>query len=79
MRALQLPVKTADGHRSELIARIPEAPRASLLWVPALGVAAKHYVAFAEALAARGVAVFLHEWRGNGSSSLRASRANDWG
>src|SRR5690606_4855830 len=25
------------------------------------------------------VAVFLHEWRGHGSSSLRASRECDWG
>ncbi|HJR72083.1 MAG TPA: alpha/beta fold hydrolase [Luteimonas sp.] len=68
-----------DGHRWNLIARIPEQPRASLLWLPALGVAAKHYAPFAEALAARGIAVFLHEWRGNGSSSLRADREDDWG
>lgn len=77
--ASELPVATADGHRAGLIARIPDAPRASLLWLPALGVAAKHYVPFAEALAAHRIAVFLHEWRGIGSSSLRASRENDWG
>ncbi len=78
MRALELPVETGDGHRATLIARIPDAPRASLLWLPALGIAAKHYIPLAEALAARGIAVFLHEWRGNGSSNLRASRTNDW-
>jgi predicted alpha/beta hydrolase len=33
----------------------------------------------AEALAQRGVATFLHEWRGHGSSSLRAGRGTDWG
>lgn len=79
MRALDLVVDAADGHQASLIARIPDAPAASLLWLPALGVAAKHYLPFAETLAARGVAVFLHEWRGNGSSNLRASRTNDWG
>ena len=50
-----------------------------MLWLPALGVAARHYLPFAEALAARGVAAFVHEWRGHGSSSLRADRELDWG
>src|SRR5690606_15020503 len=78
-RPLDLDAETADGHRYRLVARVPDSPRRSLLWLPALGVAAKHYVPFADALAARGVAVFLHEWRGNGSSALRPSRDNDWG
>ena len=72
-------VAAADGHGWRLITRIPADPQCSLLWLPALGVAARHYIPFAEALAARGVAVFLHEWRGHGSSSLRASRGVDWG
>ena len=70
---------TNDGHRYELIARIPEAADRALLWLPAMGVPAKHYLPFAERLAARGVAVFLHEWRGIGSSTLRAGRGVDWG
>ena len=74
-----LPVSAGDGHRWTLLARIPAAPRQALLWLPALGVAARHYLPFAEALAAQGVAVFLHEWRGNGSSTLRPSRTQDWG
>lgn len=78
MRTIELPVDTGDGHRALLIARIPDTPRASLLWLPALGIAAKHYIPLAEALAARGIAVFLHEWRGNGSSNLRAARDSDW-
>jgi len=78
-RSLQVPVESSDGHRFELIARMPAQPRARLLWLPALGVSARNYQVFADALAARGIAVFLHEWRGNGSSSLRASRAQDWG
>ena len=78
-RALELPATSPDGHRAVLLARIPAAPNARLLWLPAMGVAARHYLPFAEMLAARGIAVFLHEWRGNGSSSLRASREHDWG
>jgi predicted alpha/beta hydrolase len=73
-----LPLHGADGHAWSLLARIPERATASLLWLPAMGVAAKHYLPFAEELAARGVAVFVHEWRGNGSSSLRPGRDCDW-
>lgn len=69
----------ADGHAWTLPAQLPADARASLLWLPAMGVAARHYQAFAETLAAHGIAVFVHEWRGNGSSSLRAGRGVDWG
>lgn len=79
IEAREIGVETTDAHRFRLIARIPTAPTRSLLWLPALGIAAKHYVLLAEALAARGVAVFVHEWRGNGSSSLRAGPGSDWG
>lgn len=78
-QALDIPLSTDDGHRFNLIARIPAQAHSSVLWLPALGVAAKHYLPLAEALAAHGVAVFLHEMRGNGSSSLRAGRQIDWG
>ncbi|GAB3507216.1 alpha/beta hydrolase family protein [Pseudoxanthomonas daejeonensis] len=76
---LETPVAADDGHRWTLLARLPAQPKARLLWLPALGVAARHYLPFAEALATRGIAVHLHEWRGNGSSSLRPSRTQDWG
>ncbi|MET1160968.1 MAG: alpha/beta fold hydrolase, partial [Pseudoxanthomonas sp.] len=79
IQSLELPLAAEDGHRYNLIARIPENPQACLLWLPALGVAARHYLPLAEELAARGIAVFLHEMRGNGSSSQRASRTTDWG
>ncbi|MET0583154.1 MAG: alpha/beta fold hydrolase [Pseudoxanthomonas sp.] len=79
IRSLELPLATEDGHRYNLTARIPDHPRMSLLWLPALGVSARHYLPLAEELSARGVAVFLHEMRGNGSSNLRASRNKDWG
>ncbi len=72
-------LQAADGHRFGLLACIPDNPRRSLLWLPALGVSARHYLPLAQALSARGVAVFLHEWRGHGSSSLRAGRDCNWG
>lgn len=78
-RSEVLQVEAGDGHCFTLEAHAPEGAHARLLWLPALGVGAKHYRPFAQALAARGVAVFLHEWRGHGSSSLRARRGCDWG
>src|SRR3546814_2173344 len=68
VQAHEIPLAAADGHRYTLLARVPERADRSLFWLPALGVAARHYLPFADALAARGVAVFVHEWRGNGSS-----------
>jgi predicted alpha/beta hydrolase len=72
-------VEAGDGHRWGLPAYLPPRPHAALLWLPALGVSARHYTPLAQALAARGVAVFLHEWRGHGSSTRRAGRRCDWG
>lgn len=53
-------------------------PRQLMYWLPAMGIASKHYLPLAEALAREGVAVALHEWRGIGSSSERAGRKTDW-
>lgn len=77
--AQTLDVQAADGHRWQLLSVLPKDPDARLLWLPAMGIAAKHYLPFAQALAARKVAVFIHDWRGNGSSSVRPSRDSDWG
>ena len=75
-----LPLAMTDGARAELLCVAPDGvPRAAVYWVPAMGVPAKHYLPLAAALATRGVAVALHEWRGIGSSSLRAGRRSDWG
>ena len=78
-QAPAIPLHAADGHRWTLAGRVPERPRAALLWLPALGTGARHYLPFAQALADRGVAAYVHEWRGSGSSSLRAGRDCDWG
>ncbi len=74
-----LTANAADGHAWQVIRCAPVQPVASLLWLPALGVAARHYLPLATALASAGIAVYLHEWRGNGSSTLRPSRQHDWG
>lgn len=73
-------VAAGDGANADLLLVQPGAPaRDLLLWLPALGVAARNYLPFARELAARGVAVALHEWRGSGSSDWRAARARNWG
>jgi predicted alpha/beta hydrolase len=79
MRAFELPVVADDGHGFVLQARIPDHPRATLLWLGGMGIAARHYLPFAEAVAARDIAAFVMDWRGLGSSNMRAGRDNDWG
>lgn len=75
-----LPLAMPDGARAELLCVAPfDPPRALLYWLPAMGVPAKHYLPLAQALAAHGVAVALHEWRGIGSSNRRAGRRTSWG
>lgn len=77
--ATALPARAADGHQWQVLAVRPADPRAALLWLPALGVPARHYLPLAQALAAGGVATYIHEWRGLGSSNLRAGRRRTWG
>ncbi|MBY6205833.1 alpha/beta fold hydrolase [Halomonas denitrificans] len=71
-------VEADDGHRFELIEIGPnEGP--TLLFLPGMGISARNLIPFGRMLGERGVRVLLHEWRGNGSSSLRARRGVDWG
>lgn len=74
-----IPVTSRDGHRFELIQVAAERPRHALLFLPGMGLSARLFIRSARALAERGVSVFIHEWRGNGSSSFRASRQINWG
>lgn len=69
----------ADGARARVQLHLPEKYDAKLYWLPALGVGIGPNAAFADALASRGIAVALHEWRGLGESNRRASRDCDWG
>jgi predicted alpha/beta hydrolase len=74
-----IPVTASDGHRFDLIhVPVPE-PMASLFFIPGMGLSARQYIAFGKALAECGIECWLHEWRGIGSSSLRARRGVDWG
>lgn len=74
------PVNTSDGAYFELLCVQPERPWQQMLyWLPAMGVPARHYLPLAEALAGRGIAVVIHEWRGIGSSDQRAGRRTNWG
>jgi predicted alpha/beta hydrolase len=50
-----------------------------LFWIPAMGVPARQYLPLAQSLAARGIGVVIHEWRGIGSSNRRAGRQVNWG
>jgi predicted alpha/beta hydrolase len=74
-----VPMTAPDGARSEGRLFAPAAPRAAAVCLPAMGVEARYYDPLGQALAARGIAVLVNELRGTGSSSLRASRAVDFG
>lgn len=58
-----------DGQKEEKV----------IVCLPALGVKAKYYNAFAEALNSQGNIIIVAEWRGLGKSSVRASRQVDFG
>lgn len=72
-------VDAGDGTASDLwLFDAGDSARPGLYWLPAMGVSARHYRPLAQALAAAGVSVALHEWRGHGSSNVRAGRGRDW-
>jgi predicted alpha/beta hydrolase len=79
MTPLEIRITSRDGHVSPLRLHAADVPGAGVFWLPALGVPAAKYDAFSAALAGQGVACAVHEWRGNGGSSLRARRGVDWG
>lgn len=79
MALVETPVTTPDGHSSRIRLHRAGDGRDGLLWFPALGVPASKYDALASSLASHGISCAVHEWRGLGSSSLRARRGLDWG
>lgn len=75
-----LALHSADGHRySASLYRARGHERPVLLFWSALGTPARFYGRFAAALAGCGVHVVTADWRGIGSSSLRAGRGVDFG
>ncbi len=73
------PVVSADGAEVTASLFFPEAPRAAVVCLPALGVPAAYYEPLAAALADRGVAAVTVDLRGNGRSSVRPRRGVDFG
>lgn len=72
-------VDCAHGVAADLCVVRPQKARGpAIYWLPAMGVAARHYLPLARALAVKGIPVALHEWRGIGSSNVRAGRRRDW-
>ena len=51
----------------------------TIVCLPALGVRASYYEQFNKVWQAKGFNVVCIDWRGNGNSSERPSRKNDWG
>lgn len=70
---------TPSGYQLPLLTSVPDAPRAHVLFLPALGIPARYYAPLAKALTERGFAVTRMEQRGHGHSALRASRRVDFG
>ncbi|WP_394837314.1 alpha/beta fold hydrolase [Pendulispora rubella] len=69
-----------DGATSELqVFRAADEHAPVLLVIPAMGTAAGYYDKLGAAFAERGVHAALFELRGNGTSSVRASRGTDFG
>ncbi|MBS7563975.1 alpha/beta fold hydrolase [Mucilaginibacter sp. Bleaf8] len=68
-----------DGAQNK--AAVFEAPESAiaLICLPAMGVKATFYKRFAQCLCSQGFNVIVCDWRGAGSTSLRAGRGVDWG
>ncbi len=77
----ELPVSTDYGETVVIRLFLPatKEPEHCLFWHSAMGVASRHYEKFAMALAARGLAVALVDYRGQGHSGIRAARGVDYG
>lgn len=75
-----LRVTADDGASAALELLLPANAQATeaVLFLPALGVGVNPNLRFATAMAERGIATAVLEWRGLGSSSHRAGRRCDW-
>ena len=72
-------VERSRGERVAIAWHDSPSPRATVLVLPALGVAAAYYAPLAETLSRRGYAVAAVDHRGNGGSSVRVGRGVDFG
>lgn len=75
-----VPISKHDGATARARFFAPaHAPKAALLWTPAMGVHARSYDTFATLLAERGIATLVAENRGGESSSVKPARGVDFG
>lgn len=74
-----LTARAPDGATVRVQLHLPARADELLFWLPALGVGIGPYESFADAIAVKGTAVAILEWRGLGQSDRRASRGCDWG
>ncbi|NNC99940.1 MAG: alpha/beta fold hydrolase [Gammaproteobacteria bacterium] len=73
-------IESAEGASSEIrVVGEPENASAVIVCFPAMGVKAEKYDVLASSLHRAGLAVVIAELRGHGSSSVRASRTQDFG
>ena len=79
MRVEESRLQAPDGHGFVLRHWRPHKARGGLLFLPALGVPANKYDAFAQALYEHDIAAAVPDWRGTASSDWRAARNRDWG
>lgn len=77
----ELTIVSPDGVRHTATLCFPQTPDAPVVLIlPAMGAAAEYYRPFAERIAAQGVAIAaLLDLRGQGRSSARARRGDDFG
>ena len=75
-----LTITTTDGHRFDATLYPVDDPRAPvLIFLSALGTPARVYARLGREMIAHGVQLCAPDWRGIGSSSVRAARASDFG
>ena len=75
-----LTITTTDGHRFDATLYPVDDPRAPvLIFLSALGTPARVYARLGREMIAHGVQLCAPDWRGIGSSSVRAGRTSDFG
>ncbi|MCP3976899.1 MAG: alpha/beta fold hydrolase [bacterium] len=79
MSSEAIAIEVGDGHRIVVEVFEGATAEAVVLILPAMGVAAGYYSDVIAALVDVGLAVAIADWRGHGTSNLRASRSVNWG
>ena len=74
-----IPIDVGDGHR--IVVEGFEAPDAAavVLVLPAMGVTSGWYAQVIATLVDSGLSVAIADWRGHGTSNIRAHRSVNWG